>query len=178
MMPVARSDELLTMKLGDEVVIYDAKNHRAHLLNRTANLVWQNCDGKTSTAQLEALLQDSLGTAEADEVLSLTLHKLGKAGLLSNYEAPRPEAVNKSRRDALQKLKQAIIPLALLPMVKSIVAPTALAAASGNETGWKHKCCCSTGNGTMKCVEKICPKSTAFCNCSDPNNPVVVCQDI
>ena len=170
MMPVARSDQLLTMKLGDEIVVYDAKKYRAHLLNRTANLIWQNCDGKTTITQLAALLKDNLETAEADEVLSLTLYKLGEAGLLSNYKVIRSEMFNRSRREALQKLKQAIIPLALLPVVKSVVAPTAMAASSGRVV----TCCCRDG-GKETCVTRTCQTISPLCNCSDPAHPVITC---
>ncbi len=56
MQPQARQDKLLVQEVGDELVVYDQKRHVAHSLNRTAALVWQNCDGQRTVADLAALL--------------------------------------------------------------------------------------------------------------------------
>ncbi len=51
LMPRARQDELVVEELSDETLVYDLKRHKANCLNRTAALVWQDCDGQTSVAQ-------------------------------------------------------------------------------------------------------------------------------
>ena len=50
-MPRARQDELVVEELSDETLVYDLKRHKANCLNRTAALVWQDCDGQTSVSQ-------------------------------------------------------------------------------------------------------------------------------
>ena len=36
MTPQSRKEQLLTQRVGDELVIYDERTHEAHRLNRTA----------------------------------------------------------------------------------------------------------------------------------------------
>ena len=52
--PLARSDELIIEEIGDELLVADRKNNRAHSLNALAARVWHACDGETTTEQLVA----------------------------------------------------------------------------------------------------------------------------
>src|SRR5262245_35285302 len=50
--PQARTRDLLSKAMPDGLMVYDTERHQAHSLNRTATLIWQQCDGKTSVAEL------------------------------------------------------------------------------------------------------------------------------
>ena len=73
LMPRARQDELVVEELQDETLVYDLKRHKARCLNHTAALVWRCCDGRTSVAEVAALLQEQSATPtdEAVSVLSI-----------------------------------------------------------------------------------------------------------
>ena len=53
--PKARQNDLVVQEVFDELVIYDLERNQVHSLNPTAALVWQQCDGQTSPAQLADL---------------------------------------------------------------------------------------------------------------------------
>src|SRR5260370_3158790 len=57
LLPRARRDGLLIQKLDDETLVYDLERDEAHCLNKTAALVWQRCDGKTTDEGMASLLQ-------------------------------------------------------------------------------------------------------------------------
>ncbi|HEY0004483.1 MAG TPA: hypothetical protein VGB17_06700, partial [Pyrinomonadaceae bacterium] len=50
--PLARKEGLVVRELADELLVYDTRRDRAHCLNKTASLVWQRCDGLTSTSEM------------------------------------------------------------------------------------------------------------------------------
>lgn len=145
--PRRREDKLLVRELADEVLVYDLARYRAHSLNATAALVWRRCDGRTSVEDLARHVREALGLPDAEAVVGLALRQLRRARLL---DGPAPVgAVRFTRRDVVRKLGAAA---ALAPVVMSIVAPSARAAASDT---------CS--NTFTPCSQKICPGST-FCS--------------
>ena len=48
--PLSRNQDenLLSLPVGDELVVYDLERHKASCLNETAAQVWQWCDGATT----------------------------------------------------------------------------------------------------------------------------------
>ena len=118
-MPLAaRTDKLLIHEIGDELVVYDRTNDRAHRLNATAARVWRSLDGERTVADLAALIGAEKGVVE------LALGQLRSAQLLVG-EAP---AV--SRRRALRRVAAAAAAGMVLPMVSSIAAPVPQVAES------------------------------------------------
>ena len=112
--------------LNDEVCIYEWTSKRVHALNATAARVWNLCDGTRSVAEIAETLRGDIGI-HADDVVGVAVDQFSEAGLLDG-EAPA-EAVVPSRRTALKRLG---LTAAMLPIVSSIAAPSALEAASGN----------------------------------------------
>ncbi|MDH7569011.1 MAG: PqqD family protein [Armatimonadota bacterium] len=151
--PVRREEELVVQELGDEVLVYDLRRHRAHALNRAAALVWRQCDGKTSVSEMAAALHRELGIAADEEMARLALRRLAAARLL---QTPPPADAALSRRDLMRKLGVGVA--AALPVVTSIVAPHAAAAASVvyidpalcNEQN-VGKCCLNPGSTNKYC---------------------------
>lgn len=141
--PHARQEEIVVQEVFEEYVVYDLKENKVHLLNPTAALVWQHCDGEHTPRELADLLARELDAPQAEDLLWLTLDRLEKAKLLSGKLVRPAQQRLLTRR---QMLKMAGVTLALLPAVKSIVAPTPARAVSCFQTG--HTCdsgaeCCS-----------------------------------
>lgn len=108
----ARSDKLLIHEVGDELVVYDRTNDRAHRLNPTAARVWRSLDGTRTLEDVATLIGAEL------KVVELALGQLSAAKLLVG-EAP---AV--SRRRALRRVAGLAAAGLALPVVSSIAAPT------------------------------------------------------
>jgi hypothetical protein len=136
--PQARHDDIVVQKLFDELVIYDLKRDKIHALNLTAAFVWQHCDGSRSRHELAGLLAQKFQTPQADALLALTLDRLKKAHLLTEEMAPNNSQRPITRREVL---KLAGVTVALLPVVKSITAPTMAQAQSTTGCGgWNDLC--------------------------------------
>ncbi len=170
LMPRARQDELVVEELQDETLVYDLKRHKAHCLNRTSALVWQHCDGRTTVAEVAALLERQLKIPADEAVVWMALDRLGTAHLLTEQVTLPAERARYSRREVLRTLRRAAGISLLLPVVESIVAPRAAAQAScvtvgvcasrptsacGNEPicGSPGNCCRKQG---QSCVSKVC----------------------
>ena len=125
-LPVARRERLLIEELSDEVLVYDLDRKKAHCLNRTAALIWNHCDGKTSVKELGSMLQQETDKVVEEDVVWFGLDRLHKARLL---QAPpvRPDGKDKlSRRELVKKIGLAVS----IPLVVTILAPQASAALS------------------------------------------------
>ena len=97
-LPVARRARLLVRELAEEVVVYDEERHRAHCLNRTAAIVWQNCDGRTTVSGIAGRVGERLSAHVSDEVVWLALEQLAEFGLLASGARRRVPSNLISRR--------------------------------------------------------------------------------
>src|ERR1051326_9112162 len=61
LLPRARKNGLAMEQIEDELLVYDLDRNKAYCLNRTAALVWQHCNGRTSPAEMAKLLRKKLG---------------------------------------------------------------------------------------------------------------------
>ena len=128
LMPRARKEGLEIQDLVDEVLVYDLERHRAHCLNPVASLVWRRCDGRTSLAQVAAILEKRYDFAAAEDIVRFAVERLKKTHLLEEPSAPASGRTISSRRELLKKLGLAAT--VMLPAVTSIVAPSPAHAAS------------------------------------------------
>ncbi len=126
--PHTRKDGLVVQELADEVLVYDLERHKAHCLNHTAAWVWKHCDGKATVADMARLLRAESNAPVGEEVIWLALDQLGQKRLLRTRVGWPKEVAGLSRREVLKQLGLAAA--IALPLVTSIVAPTAQAAAS------------------------------------------------
>lgn len=126
-LPVARRDDLIVEKLPDEVLVYDLKTDKAHCLNHTAALIWENCDGKKNEGDIAALLQSELKSPMSAEAVLLGVAELDSFGLL-NVDAAAPQRQHLSRRRLIQNL--GLSAALALPLIVSISAPAAAQAGS------------------------------------------------
>jgi hypothetical protein len=157
MLPRRREEDLLVRSLSDETLVYDLKRDQAHCLNATAAAVWQRCDGRTSAAQLAAMLRRECNIGADENVVWLALRQLQKARLLQTRVHPPSNFPRLSRRELIRTMGVA----AALPVVMTILAPEARAQASDNCTGMGPPCI------------GMCP---GFLTCQDTRKGVCGCR--
>ena len=156
--PPARKEGLVVKHLADEVLVYDLERHKAHCLNKSAAFVWNHCDGSMTVSQMSRLLEcEQLGNEVGEEVVLLALDQLGKAHLLverANRWAPKARL---SRREVMKRI--GVAAAVGLPLVTSLMAPTAQASTSCNKT------CLSDGDcvGAPSGCTTICSLAVNLC---------------
>jgi hypothetical protein len=174
--PLARDNDLVVEEFGDELLVYDSKNKRAHSLSATAVSVWRACDGATDIETMS----DRLGLTEVeiahavDELESLEL--IGFDGIVV-LEAGEPEEKKGiTRRQMTMRSVKAGTAVVAAPLVYSINVSPALATLTpipfqcevytvkscGASTGCGSVagcCCCCQGGGSCKTCG-----ATAFCD--------------
>jgi hypothetical protein len=167
-LPLRRKKGLLIELLPEETIVYDTTNQKAHCLNRVAALVWKHCDGRTSEADLAAMLPKELDLPPDELLIRTTLEKLGKAGLLEEkYVLP----ASTSRREASKQLAKFGI-AAAGALVATIAAPTVALAASGCTATPPITCCppgclgspCGALGGRTCKTSPVCPPTAGRCN--------------
>jgi hypothetical protein len=150
LVPHARKDGLVVQELAEELLVYDLERHKAHCLNRTAAWIWKHCDGRTTVAEIARLLQAELKGPVDEEMIWFAVDQLGRDHLLRERIPRATDTVGMSRRELVKQLGVAAI--VALPLVTSIIAPTASQAVSctpsGQPCGTPAQCCtplCSAG---------------------------------
>ncbi|HVG33093.1 MAG TPA: PqqD family protein [Pyrinomonadaceae bacterium] len=154
-LPRARRAQLIVKELPNETLVYDEESHEAHCLNQTAAFVWRHCDGHTSIAKMGRLLEKQAKTKVPEQLVWSALEQLEKSHLLEG-PAPRPMLTEgMSRRELIRRL--GIGTALALPVVVSIVAPTAAEAASttcapvGGPCSVDADCCSPARCGDGEC---------------------------
>ena len=135
MTPQSRKHQILTQRVGEELVIYDERTHDAHRLNGTAAQVWEMADGVRTVPELATALRTNLATGdhatleteESETLVRLALEELDRAGLL--VQAIPPIAIAPIN-ESMTRRQMLVVAAALLPVVASIVAPTPAMAQS------------------------------------------------
>ncbi len=126
-LPLARKDSLIVKEVDNETLVYDLETDQAHCLNDTAARVWKSCDGQTSVNEISSRLSDGLNSSVDENVVWLALDQLEKFKLLSHTPAKPAHLSGISRRQAVRAFGLAAI---MLPVVTSLVVPTAMAQGS------------------------------------------------
>jgi hypothetical protein len=143
-LPKMRHDGLVIDDLPDEVLVYDLDRHKAHCLNRTAALVWRQCDGKTAPSEIARRLQVELDAPCDEDLVWLALRQLKELHLLEQSISLPPRFAGMSRRQMIRNL--GIAAAVAVPLVTSIISPTAVQAATclhGGATCIQNNDCCS-----------------------------------
>ncbi len=102
--PSARTEGIVVQALPDEVLVYDLERHKAHCLNRTAALIWKQCDGQTSVTKMIRILEQELKTPVPEGVVWLALRQLGRAHLLVERVDRSAGQAMMSRRAVIRRL--------------------------------------------------------------------------
>lgn len=156
-LPKARKQKLVVREFAGELLVYDKKRHEAHCLNSTAALVWKQCDGRTSVTEIARRLAKELtgdGKPVDERLVWDALDQFRRRHLLEEkLEVPAGMLIKGglNRRQVMRALGLTIV---ALPLVTSLVAPTAAEAGSclnGGATCATSAQCCSG-----LCVNSIC----------------------
>ena len=126
-LPIARKNGLIVKEVADEVLVYDLDRNKAHCLNQAAALIWEHCDGKTSINEIAARVASATGLSADREIVLLALTQLRKSRLLEGETAKVDSAPGLTRRDLIKRIGVAAV---AVPLVTSILAPTASATTS------------------------------------------------
>ena len=146
--PQTRRNGLIVRELENEVLIYDTNNDKAHCLNETAALIWQQCDGHATPAEISRTLSQQLGTTIDERVVWFALKQLSRDHLLEeDLTPPAVFTVGLNRREMVRVLGLAAV--VAVPLVTSIVAPTPAQAATCLPDGAP----CTTGG---ECCSGLC----------------------
>jgi hypothetical protein len=158
--PVARSAELLLERIGDEAVAYDTKSKAAHCLSPLACAVFELCDGQTSVAELATAVSQRLGEpVDAARVLD-ALAQLEERDLLVASASPG----GTSRRELLGRGAKIGAVAVTVPLITTIVAPTASAAVTPT---CGDILCCACAPSPSEAGQPCCIHPTAIqCNCT------------
>jgi hypothetical protein len=141
-----RNPAVSTAAVGDGLGVFDHEQKQSYVLNATAALVYQHCDGQTTSRQLTELLRQKLNVpaGEAEKLLRLALDELEAAGLLQSSAVPMPPpASTYSRREALASFATLGLSLALLPMIARVAQ-----AQGGHSLIPLLECVDNNGDGT------------------------------
>ena len=149
-MPEARRDGLVVQELSGEVLVYDRDCNKAHCLNSTAALVWQYCDGKTPVSQIARAIEEEISTTVDEDIVWLGVEQLNKKNLLVERAALPGYKSGLSRREVIKRIGLAAA--VALPVVTSIIAPTAANAANCIPSG---QACTTSG----QCCSGLCSAS-------------------
>lgn len=132
-LPQMRKQGLVVDDLPDEVLVYDRNNHQAHCLNRSAALVWRSCDGKSSPSEIARRLTAELDAPFGEGLVLVALNQLENQELLIRAAATPSQFAVLSRRQMVRRIGLATA--IAVPLVTSIVAPTAVQAATCTPSG-------------------------------------------
>ena len=177
MKPEARNSGILIQELEKELLIYDLAINKVFSLNETCAMVWAECNGRKTIAEIASILSRRTKGLVNEEVVWLALETLQKENLLSKNASILPNFNGLNRRQIIRKLGFAS--LVAFPVITSLVVPTAAMAQSGGgpvgptlPVGFFGDCTspldvCDTGLYCRPCLDG-CPTS-ACCSIASIN---------
>jgi hypothetical protein len=168
--PVARTTGLVVKTLADEVLVYDLERHRAHSLNGVAATVWRRCDGTRTATEIANAIR-ATGVPVSVDAVRYAFDELARARLLTHPIA----AEGITRRELMRRLGATA---AALPLVTSIVAPTAADAQSACFQPDRTTVVACLG-GTPCCAPGVCTvvSGTSRVCCIPDSQPCAVNDD-
>jgi len=166
LLPLARTSGLIVEELDNEVLVYDQDNDKAHCLNETNASVWRRCNGTRTAAEIAKLIENDMKVPVDERLVWMALEQLTEHRLLDEpFKIPEVMwGVN--RRQMMRNLTLAA--LVAVPVITSIVAPTAVQAASGGCIAQGQPC--SVGVGLPCCPGLTCQPGLPF-TCLVPPPP-------
>ncbi len=127
--PKRITNNTVEQKLENELLIYNLNNNKAFCLNETSALIWELCDGENTVSEIREKMTKKLKDSVNEEYVWLALNQLKKEGLIEENEVIKDKYQGLSRREVIRKIGYGS--MIALPLIMSIVAPTAASAQSG-----------------------------------------------
>jgi hypothetical protein len=109
-------------------LIYDLTINKAFCLNPTSAIIWNLCDGNNYVSDITNQVSKQLKQPVTDDLVYLALDQFKTDNLLSDNEEIKIEFSGLSRREVIRKVGFAS--MIALPVISSLVAPTAAMATS------------------------------------------------
>lgn len=123
---------LLRHPLDKQVIVYDSRDDRVHLLDPTTGCVLELLEeGGWTPDEITAEITARLDVSPNPGFLALALEELRKAGLLDSSSAPVAPMVDVTRRDLVRKLAMTGAAALLVPAVATLTATRGYAQGSG-----------------------------------------------
>lgn len=121
-LPLARHQDVVVQEFDKEILVYDLRTHKIHSLNETSAIVYRHCDGETTFAELTRRHKFT------DDLIHLALDQLKEVNLIETGNPIVSPFTGMNRREAIRRVGLAT--MIALPVISSLVAPTAAAAQS------------------------------------------------
>jgi hypothetical protein len=126
--PISRKSNIVVQDLENEVLIYDLAINKAFCLNQTSGLVYALCDGTRTVFDISDEMSKQLKSLVSEDFVYLALDELRKNNLLENNDELTNHFAGMSRREVVKKV--GLASMVALPIIASVVAPSALMAQS------------------------------------------------
>ncbi len=127
--PISRKQNIVVQEFEKELLVYDLQINKAFCLNETSAIIYQLCDGTKSVAEISQTLYKNLKQSISEDLIWLALDSFKKENLLEEGESFAVNFNGLTRRQVIKKVGFAT--MIALPVVSSVVAPSATMAASG-----------------------------------------------
>jgi hypothetical protein len=161
--PLSRRENIVVQEFGNEILIYDLLINKAFSLNETSALVWQACDGNKTVSEIAMQISRQLKSPVSEDFVWLALEQLEKENLIKNDAEIRAPFEGLSRREVIRKV--GLGALVTLPVISSLIAPTAVNAQSGcaASSGKPNGCTCTSAG---QCASNCCGDAGATNECT------------
>lgn len=163
--PESRAHNIVVQKLEDEVLVYDLLKNKAFCLNKTSAVIWQTCNGERTLEEIAEVSGKTLNAAVTTEMVWLALEQFKKDNLLAENTNNVSLFNGMTRREVIRKVS--VGSLIALPIVSSLVAPTAVHAGSNACMG-----ACQCPNATVNFCSPTsglnCNNLATGCRCRGP----------
>lgn len=150
---ISRKEEIVERVIDSEVLVYDLKTDQAHSLNKSASILRNICDSKKTLDEIVHEFERETNQTNAEEIVKVGLNELIERDLIHGD-------MIKNALDRRKLLKKtALVGAAALPVVMSIVVPTAVQAQSAlppgapcqNSPQCANSQCVGVGGGNKIC---------------------------
>lgn len=126
--PLSRQSDILVQESENEIFIYDLLINKVYCLNQTSAMIFRLSDGTRTALEISELMSHRLGALADEDFVWLALRSLKKQNLLENVVELPDRLAGLSRREIVKKV--GLASMITLPIIASVVAPSAVAAQS------------------------------------------------
>jgi PqqD family protein of HPr-rel-A system len=145
---------LLRHRLDEQVLVYDPRDDKVHLLDPTTACVLDLLEeGGWTAERVAGEVARRLEVEPSEELLALSLDELRKADLLDRSTGSLAPVTDVRRREMLRKVGLAGAAALLIPAITTLTATPAMAATclpNGDPCTVSGQCC------SQKCSAGIC----------------------
>lgn len=141
---------LLRHSLDDQILVYDPREDKVHLLDPTTACVLDLLqEGGWSPERMRDEVARRMNVAASEEIVALSLDELRKADLLDTSASPVAPVTDLARREMLRKVGFVGAAALAIPLITTLTATPAYAVCTGLLTAGQActsgaQCCSGT----------------------------------